>query len=127
MSGTPNTPDSQTTTETQGSYESLRLPLGQLFVMVIGAAFYSAIVTFAAAGFGVWIFPRTPWWYAAFIAPGLLPFKLLLRHGHFSSLQNRESWLAFAVTFLYYFGLLFAFLFWSNRRWRRKRAPRIDA
>jgi hypothetical protein len=127
MSGTPNTPDSQTTTETQGSYESLRLPLGQLFVMVIGAAFYSAIVTFAAAGFGVWIFPRTPWWYAAFIAPGLLPFKLLLRDGHFSSLQNRESWLAFAVTFLYYFGLLFAFLFWSNRRWRRKRAPRIDA
>jgi hypothetical protein len=79
-------------------------------MMVIGAAFYSAIVTFAAAGFGVWIFPRTPWWYAAFVAPGLLPFKLLLRHGHFSSLQNRESWLAFAVTFLYYFGLLFAFL-----------------
>jgi hypothetical protein len=95
--------------------------------MLICVAFFSAIAAFAAVAFGVWIYPQTPWWYAVFVAPGLLPFKLLSSREHFSSLHNIESRLAFVLTFLYYFGLLFAFVFRVDRSWRRKRAARIDA
>jgi hypothetical protein len=95
--------------------------------MFLCVAFFSAIVAMAATVLGVWIYPETPWWYAVFIAPGLVPFELFSRSQQTHWLGNAESWLAFAITFLYYFGLIFALVFWADRRWRRKRAERIDA
>jgi hypothetical protein len=88
----------------------------QLIVMLICVGFFSAIAAFTATILGAWNFPEVPWWYSALLAPGLLPFKLFSRHGHASWLGNGESWLAFAVTFLYYFGLAFAFVYWIDRR-----------
>jgi hypothetical protein len=107
---------------------SPRSPLGQLIAMVILVAFFSAIPAFVATALAAWIGPETPRrWYAVFLSPGLLPFALFSRSRHMSSLSDVESWLVFVINFVYYFGLLFAFVFWADRRWRRKRAPRIDA
>ncbi len=95
--------------------------------MVLCVAFFSFIAAFAVTALGAFFFLQIKWWYATFVAPGLLPFKLLSRGVPCSSLSNKESWLAIAITFLYYFALLFVFVFWADRRWRRKRAARIDA
>jgi hypothetical protein len=82
---------------------------------------------FVATALAAFAAPQTVRWYAIFVFPAWFTFELFSRYQQHTSARNGQFWIVFAGNFTYYFGLIFAFVFWADRRWRRKRAARIDA
>ena len=61
------------------------------------------------------------------LSPGWLLFLRISPHLQTSGWDLRPLLLVVQGNFVYYFGLIFAFAFYADRRWRQKRAARIDA
>jgi hypothetical protein len=122
---TPHARDSQAAV--LGNSEGLRLPRSQLVLMFICVALFSVLAAFVATALAAFAEPQTVRWYAIFVFPGWFMFQLFSRSRQHASASNGELefWIIFAGNFTYYFGLIFAFVFWADRRWRRKRAARI--
>jgi hypothetical protein len=73
---------------------------------------------------------KTAGWYLLLrvFSPGWLLSRLMetsLRPA--GSFNIRELFNAFIANFVCWFVLVFSFLLWSDKRWRGKRAARIDA
>jgi len=126
LNKTPHARDSQAAV--LGNSERLRLPRVQLVLMFICVALFSVLAAFVATALSAFAEPQTVRWYAIFVFPGWFTFELFSRYQQNTSARNGELefWIIFAGNFAYYFGLIFASIFWADRRWRRKRAARID-
>jgi ABC-type transport system involved in multi-copper enzyme maturation permease subunit len=74
--------------------------------------------------------PKTAGWYLLVLvfSPGWLLSRLIETSlPPAGSFDFRELLNAFVANFVYWFVLVFGFVLWSDKRWRRKRAARIDA
>ena len=124
MNKTPHARDSQGAV--LGNSERPRLPRAQLVLMFTLVALFSFPAAFVGTALTVFAEPQTVRWYAIFVSPGWFAFELFSPYQHHTAGRNGGSWIDFWGNFTYYFGLIFAFVFWADRRWRRKRAARID-
>lgn len=115
---TPRTRDSQASA--LGNSDRLRLPRAQLVLMVILVAFFSALPAIVATALTTFATPETRRWYEIFVSPGWFVSELFSWHT-----QRSSGWSDFWFNLPYYFGFVFAFVFWADRRWRRKRVTRI--
>ena len=134
MSETPRPPSSPLLNQSQPSDSVLRPSWSQtllIFVCTIPAA---AIVT----GLMTWLFFETAsilrlkegddflYLLMLVLSPGGFVVKLL--HGPTTGWDKLDLiFFSFVADFIYYFCLVFGFSIWADRRWRRKRATRIDA
>jgi hypothetical protein len=96
--------------------------------MFLCVALFSVLAAFVASALTGFAEPETVRWYAIFVSPGWFVSELFSLHQQHTSAYNGQLdfWVDFGCNFTYYFGLIFAFVFWADRRWRRKRAARID-
>jgi hypothetical protein len=83
--------------------------------MVILVALFSALPAFVATALTTFATPETVRWYAIFVSPGWFVSELFSWHT-----QRSSGWSDFWFNLPYYFGFVFAFVFWADRRWRRK-------
>jgi hypothetical protein len=97
--------------------------------MFICVALFAALPAFVGTALTAFVQPQTVHWYAIFVSPGWFASELFSRFQEHTSARNGELefWIDFGCNFTYYFGLIFAFVFWADRRWRGKRAARITS
>jgi hypothetical protein len=92
--------------------------------MFICVALFAVLAAFVATALTTIVKRETVRWYAIFVSPGWFVSELFSWHTQRSS--GWREWSDFWFNLPYYFGFIFAFVFWADRRWRRKRAARID-
>ncbi len=91
---------------------------GQVAIMLVGSIL---VVVIVASRQGV--AQRICWWCCLLATSCLITPFLPYRGG----LDFRAIYIAFFANLAYWFALIFWFVLWSDRRWRRKRAARIGA
>ena len=124
---------SETEHSAQQSTVPLRPSWTQVVIMFVCSIPVVAIVAGAATAL-LFVFPyvlqeRSWGWYVLVVplSPGWLWPALLASHGGSSVFNWDNLFNASLGNFVYWFVWIFWFVLWSDRRWRRKRAARIDA
>jgi hypothetical protein len=91
--------------------------------MFLLVALFSFPAAFVGTALTVFAEPQTVRWYAIFVSPGWFAFELFSPYQHHISARNGGSWIDFWGNFTHYFGLIFAFVFWADRRWAGSAPP----
>ena len=115
--------------QSQTTDSALRPSWGQVAIILVGSILVAVIVAGIATALPFWL-PAERWGTPLLVplSPGYLVAgliePLLAYRGGF---DFRLIYIAFLANLAYWFVLVFGFVLWSDRRWRRKRAARIDA
>jgi hypothetical protein len=107
----------------------LRPSWSQVIIMFVCSIPVVAIVAGAATALPFVVEARSWGWYVLVmpLSPGWLLPALLASQGTPSGFNWDDLFNALLANFAYWFVWIFWFVMWSDRRWRRKRAARIDA
>lgn len=114
----------------QKSPVALRPSWGQIVIMFVCSIPVVAIVAGVATLVPFIADKRTWGWYVLVVplSPGwLMPALLASQQVPPSGFNWDDLLSALLGNFIYWFVWIFWFVLWSDRRWRRKRAARIDA
>lgn len=107
---------------------ALRPSWGQLAIMV-GCSIPVVVIVAGAATAVPFVVDTRNWgWYVLVVplSPGWLLPALLASHGGSPGFNWDDLLNALVGNFVYWSVWIFGFVLWSDRRWRRKRAARID-
>ena len=129
MRESPHSSNLQARSQSQATDSALRPSWGQVAVMLVGSIPVVVIVATLATALPFWLLAGS--WATPLLVPlspgylvaGLIEPLLAYRGGF----DFRFIYIAFLANLAYWFVLVFGFVLWSDRRWRRKRAARIDA
>jgi hypothetical protein len=108
---------------------AVRPSWGQVAIMLVGSILVVVIVASIATALPFWL-PSGSWatHMLVVLSPGYLLSALITPFPPYrGGLDFRAIYIAFFANLAYWFALIFWFVLWSDRRWRRKRAARIDA
>jgi hypothetical protein len=97
--------------------------------MLVGSVLVVVIVASIATALPFWL-PSGSWArdMLVVLSPGYLLSALIAPLlSYRGGLDFRAIYIAFFTNLAYWFVLIFWFVLWSDRRWRQKRAARIDA
>ena len=113
----------------QPTDSALRPSWSQVAIMLGGSILVVAIVASIATAlpFGL---AQGSWatHLLVVLSPGYLLAVLIAPHLRYQGgFDFRLMYIAFFANLMYWFVLIFGFVLWSDRRWRRKRAARINA
>ena len=124
MRENPHSPSLPVRNQSQTSDSALRPSWGQVAIMLAGSILVVVIVASIATALPFWL-PSGSWatHMLVVLSPGYLLSALITPFlPYVGGLDFRAIYIAFFANLAYWFVLIFWFVLWSDRRWRRKRA-----
>jgi len=125
----PHSPSLTVRNQSQTNDSVVRPSWGQVAIMLVGSILVAVIVASIATAPPFWL-PSGSWatHMLVVLSPGyLLSARIAPFLSYRGRLDFRAIYIAFFANLAYWFVLIFWFVLWSDRRWRQKRAARIDA